>query len=59
MTNRDLRPVPISRRRLLQKSAVAAGALALPLKPLRARADGLEVVRILLLGLRASLPCDH
>ena len=38
MTNRDLRPVPISRRRLLQKSAVAAGALALPLKPLRARA---------------------
>ena len=38
MTNRDLRPVPISRRRLLQKSAVAAGALALSLEPLRARA---------------------
>src|SRR5580700_6577524 len=40
MTNRDVRPVPISRRRLLQKSAVAAGALALPLKPLRTRAAG-------------------
>jgi NitT/TauT family transport system substrate-binding protein len=40
MTNRDVRSAPISRRRLLQKSTVAAGALALPLKPLRTRAAG-------------------
>jgi len=40
MTNVDVRPASISRRRLLQKSAVAAGSLALPLKPLRVRATG-------------------
>ena len=35
MSSRDIWRAPISRRRFLKKSALAAGALALPLKPLR------------------------
>jgi NitT/TauT family transport system substrate-binding protein len=38
MNSSSFRPVPISRRRLLKKSSIAAAALALPLAPFRARA---------------------
>jgi NitT/TauT family transport system substrate-binding protein len=40
MTTRFSRLAPLSRRRFLEKSALAAGALALPLRPLRGRAAG-------------------
>jgi NitT/TauT family transport system substrate-binding protein len=48
-SSRALRRLPISRRRFLQKSALAAGALALPGLPFRARAAGpLKPVSVLL-----------
>ena len=40
MTPHAFRRVPMSRRRFLKKSALAAGALALPLAPCRAGAAG-------------------
>jgi NitT/TauT family transport system substrate-binding protein len=40
MTPHAFRRVPMSRRRFLKKSALAAGALALPLAPFRASAAG-------------------
>jgi NitT/TauT family transport system substrate-binding protein len=39
MISDSFRRVPISRRHLLKKSSIAAGALALPLAPFRARAS--------------------
>ena len=47
MTNRDVRHVPISRRRFLQKSAVA-GVMAVPLAPFRAAAASLKQVTMTL-----------
>jgi NitT/TauT family transport system substrate-binding protein len=40
MSPHAFRDVPLSRRRFLKKSTLAAGALALPFAPLRARAAG-------------------
>src|SRR5258708_13990081 len=40
MSPHAFRRVPMSRRRFLKKSALAAGALALPLAPFRAGAAG-------------------
>ena len=40
MSSHILRRVPVSRRGFLRKSALAAGALSMPLAPLRARAAG-------------------
>jgi NitT/TauT family transport system substrate-binding protein len=40
MSSADFRRMPISRRRLLKTSALAAGALTLPLAPIRSRAAG-------------------
>jgi hypothetical protein len=39
MSSRSFRHVPISRRGVLKKSALATAALALPGAPLRVRAD--------------------
>jgi NitT/TauT family transport system substrate-binding protein len=38
MSSNSFRPVPISRRRLLKKTSIAAAALGLPVAPLRVRA---------------------
>jgi NitT/TauT family transport system substrate-binding protein len=40
MSNRDRTRAPLSRRRFLKNSALAAGALAVPAAPMRARAQG-------------------
>src|SRR3974377_2379401 len=48
MNKRDVRRAAISRRRLLKKSAVAVGALALPLASFRVRAAGLTPVTMTL-----------
>jgi NitT/TauT family transport system substrate-binding protein len=40
MSNPNLKRAPLSRRRFLRNSALAAGALALPVIPMRARAAG-------------------
>jgi NitT/TauT family transport system substrate-binding protein len=40
MSSQTSRRVPLSRRRFLKRSALAAGALAMPLAPFRARAAG-------------------
>src|SRR5580658_5928115 len=40
MSHHDRTHTPLSRRRFLKNSALAAGALAVPAAPMRARAEG-------------------